>query len=162
MSVDLADLVEFLKVEVNPPGQDLFPDTLDAEWETRLANAFWNARLDGMLSTYVESDGAISPVTGTTEMSRELQQVIVFLAGYAALMQRLSAIRTKLRAKAGPVEFETENSATVLHDQGMALRDRLNRILWRLSDIGVVPDYVIDAVQARADSFASGIQSWIR
>lgn len=162
MSVDLGDLVEFVKVEVNPPGTELFADATDAEWITRLQNAFWNARLDGMLAGYVEADGEITPETGSTDMPRELQQVIVFMAGYAALMQRLSSIRTGLRAKAGPVEFETQNSATVLHDQALALKDRLDRILYLLSEIGFVPSYVIDSVRARAESLAFGTQSWVR
>lgn len=164
MAVDLGDLVENLKLEVNPPGGDLFPGTLDTEWIGRLANAFWNGRLDGItaLTAYVEVDGSISPASGDTDMPRELQQVLVFLAGYAALMQRLSSIRTSLRAKAGPAEFETQNSATVLHDQAVALRERLHRVLARMSDLGTTPDLVIDAVQARTSSIASGTTSWVR
>lgn len=162
MAVDLADLVEFVKVEVNPPGVDLFPDALDDEWLTRLRNAFWNARLDGLLAGYVEEDGEVTPLSGITDMPRELQQVIIFFAGYTALMNKLTSTRASLRAKAGPVEFETQNAATVMTAQATSLRERMSRILALLSESGVVTDVVIDAVRARADSLSLGITTWVR
>lgn len=162
MAVDLADLIEFVKVEVNPPGVDLFPEAVDDEWLTRLRNAFWNARLDGLLAGYVEADGEVTPLSGTTDMPRELQQVIIFFAGYTALMNKLTSTRGSLRAKAGPVEFETQNAATVMTAQAGALRDRMSRILALLSESGVVTDVVIDAVMARADSLSVGVTTWVR
>lgn len=161
MAVDLSDLVEFLKVEVNPPGQDLFPGTLDAEWLTRLRNAFWSARLDGLLTGYTEDDGEVVPLSGTTDMDRELQQVIVFFAGYKAVMNKLLATRASFRAKAGPTEFEVVTAATVLTDQAKSLREQLARVLTRLGDIGATSVEVIDAISARADSIGGGITSWV-
>lgn len=162
MAVDLADLVEFLKVEVNPPGVNLFPEALDTEWLTRLRNAFWNARMDGLLGGYVEEDGEVTPLSGTTDMPREMQQVIIFFAGYTALMNKLTSMRAALRAKAGPVEFEMQNAATVMTAQATSLRDRMSRILALLSESGVVTDVVIDAVMARADSLGAGVITWVR
>jgi hypothetical protein len=162
MAVDLSDLVEFLKVEVNPPGVDLFPSTNDDEWLTRLRNAFWTARMDGFFPTFVESDGFVFPASGTTDMDRELQQVIVFLAGYTAVMSELRNKRASFRAKAGPAEFETTQAATVLTEQSKALREQLARILFRLSDMGSTSVAVIDAVMARTDSLAGGFTTWVR
>jgi hypothetical protein len=160
MAVDLGDLVPNLEALVSPPGNDLFADTEDDEWVTRLANGFWNARLDGLLSGYVEADGAVTPTSGDTDMSRELQQVIVFYAAYDTILLALRAINTTFRAQAGPVSYETGQSAQVLRDIATALKEKRNLLLSRLSDLGVTSDYVIDAIIARQDSLLDGITYW--
>jgi hypothetical protein len=162
VSVELEDLVEFLKVEVNPPGVDLFPDATDDEWLTRLRNAFWTARMDGFFPSFTEADGSVLPLTAGPDMDRELQQVIVFLAGYTAVMNELRNKRASFRAKAGAAEFETTQAATVLTAQSQALREQLQRILFRLSDMGVTPVEVIDSLVARTESLGAGITSWVR
>ena len=161
MAVDLGDLVPYLEAEVSPPGNDLFDTTGDDEWVTRLANGFWNARLDGLLAGYVETDGLVVPVSGTTDMSRELQQVIVFYAAYDTILLALRTLNTMFRAQAGPVEFETQQSAQVLRDIAAALKDKRNLLLSRLSDIGATTDYVIDAIIARQDSMLNGAMHWV-
>lgn len=161
MAVDLGDLVIPLRMEISPPGQDLFPDATDDEFTDRLANGFWNARLDGILAGYVESDGAITPVDGTTDMSRELQQVIVFYAAYDTILLALRAMNTSFRAVAGPVEFETQQSAQVLRDIAQALKEKRNILLTRLSDLGLTTDYVIDSVIARQDSLLARVTTWV-
>lgn len=160
MSVALASLVTSIKLEVSPPGTDLYPGTTDDEWIGRLANGFWNARIDGMLAGYVEADGEVFPESGTTDMPRDLQQVIVFVTAYGTVFQKLLNIRTQLKAKAGPVEFETQNSATVLRDLAQSLRDRYAILLRRLSDLGMVPDYVIDGIMARTDALVNEGRGW--
>ncbi len=161
MSVDLGDLVASIKLEVSPPGVDLFPEATDEEWTDRLANAFWNARIDGMLTGYVEADGLITPTSGTTDMPRDLQQVIVFMAAYNAIYLKLLNTRTSFRAKAGAVEYETQNSATVLKDLSDSLRQRYLILLQRLADLGYVDTYVIDAVVARDSSLADRTTWWV-
>ncbi len=161
MSVDLGDLVSSIKLEVNPPGVDLFPEATDEEWADRLANAFWNARIDGMLAGYVEADGIVTPTSGDTDMPRDLQQVIVFMAAYSAIFSKLLNTRTSFRAKAGAVEYETQNSATVLKDLADSLKQRYLILLQRLADLGYVGTYVIDAVIARQDALAAGQGWWV-
>jgi len=161
VSVDLADLVPNIKLEVNPPGTNLFPEATDTEWAERLANAFWNARIDGMLPGYIESDGFISPITGTTDMPRELQQVIVFMAAYNTIYLKLLTQRTGFRAQAGSVEYETSSSATVLKGLADSLKERYNILLGRLSDLGLVPTYVIDSYLARDNALGAGVGVWV-
>lgn len=162
MSVDLGDLVASIKLEVNPPGGNLFPDATDDEWTDRLANAFWNARIDGMLPGYVELDGLVSPIPpATADMPRELQQVIVFMAAYSTLYLKLLNTRTSFRAKAGSVEYETQSSATVLKDLAESLRERYLILLRRLSDLGYVNTLVIDAVIARDEALGVGAGWWV-
>jgi hypothetical protein len=69
MAVDLSSLVENVKAEVQPPGEDVYPDATDDDWVMRLINAFWSAVLDGIITGYaVDDDGIVSPVTGTTDL----------------------------------------------------------------------------------------------
>lgn len=161
MAIDLADLVDSIKLEVSPPGQDLFPDASDDEWAARLANAFWNARIDGMLPGYVESDGLVTPITGDTDMPRDLQQVIVFMAAYDTVFLKLLNTQTGFRAKAGSVEYETSSSAQILRDLANSLRDRYLLLLRRLSDLGYVPTYVIDSYIAREVALSAGDGYWV-
>lgn len=161
MSVDLGDLVPNIKLEVSPPGSNLFPNATDDEWQDRLANAFWNARIDGFLPGYVEADGLITPITGTTDMPRDLQQVIVFMAAYSTLYLQLLGTKTGFRAKAGSVEYETTQSAQVLRDLAQSLKMRYEILLTRLSDLGLIPTYAFDAYIEREQVLMQGDGFWI-
>lgn len=156
MAVDLGDLIEPLRREVSPPGEDLFPNATDDEFFGNLQDAFWDARLDGLLANYTESDGLITTTSGTGDIDRELQQLIVLYAGLRIVRNHLRALNTLFRSKAGPVEFETQKSATLLKGllDELAMRRRL--VLNRLADLGAVDSYYIDAIAAREESITWG------
>lgn len=156
MAVDLFDLVETLKREVNPPGYNLFPAATDDTWAGYLEDAFWNARLAGMLSDYTAADGQVVPLSGTTDITRDLQSLIVLFAAISIVTAELRRINTAFKAKAGPVEFEVENSATVLKEVLAELKSRRNFVLARLSDVGVTTDAYIDAVIGRTEALGYG------
>lgn len=157
MSVDIGNLIDAVRAEVNPPGEDLFPNATDDDYLLRLINAFWNATLDGIISGYeVDDDGIVTPSSGTTDMSRELQQVIVFYAGIDAVRNHLRSLNTVFRAQAGPVEFEQQKSANTLRDILRELRDRRAILLGRLSDLGVTSSYYVDGVLTRDESMLYG------
>lgn len=161
MAVDLSDLVEALKREVSPPGDDLFPDAGDEEYLGHLMDAFWETMLDGLISGYtVDDDGMLTPVSGTTDLSRELQQIIVFYAGVRIVRNHLRNMNTVQRSKAGPVEFEIEKSANTLRDLLKELKDRRNLLLNRLSDMGVIPSYYFNVLNERNDSTRWGDDPW--
>lgn len=161
MAVDLGDLIENLQAEINPPGSNLYPDATDDDWVTRLVNAFWDTVLDGLITGYTESDGLVSPSSGTTELTRELQQIVVFYAGISVVRNAIRDLNTKLRAKAGPVEFETAKSANTLRDILKELQYRRSLLLNRLSDLGVTDSYYIDAVTARDESYQDSLTNWV-
>ena len=161
MAVDLGDLIENLQAEVNPPGTDLFPDANDEDWVVRLQNGFWNAVLDGLIIGYTESDGLVTPMSGTTDLSRDLQQIVVFYAGMDTIRNEIRNLGVNTRAKAGPVEFESTKSATTLRDILKELQYRRNLLLNRLGDLGVTSTYYIDAVIARDQSYVDGLTSWV-
>lgn len=160
MAVDLGDLIEPLQREVSPPGEDLFPNATEDEWLGNLQDAFWDARLDGLLEGYTEVDGSVTPVSGTTEMARELQQIVVLYAGVRIVRNHLRALNTLFRAKAGPVEFEQQKSANLLTDLLAELRDRRKTLLIRLGDLGLTDSYYIDALVARDQSLGWGDTFW--
>lgn len=162
MAVDLFDLVEPLKREVSPPGEDLFPNATDDDYFGNLQDAFWDARLDGLLEEYTESDGSITPISGSTDMTRDLQQVIVLYAGVRIVRNHLRALNTVFRSKAGPVEFETQKAASVLKALLDELRTRRNTVLSRLSDVGGVDSYYIDALLERDESIYYEDTYWVR
>ncbi len=146
MAVDLNDLVEYLNAEIGPTtaatltgGQKLLA----------LRNAFWSAKLDGVtaLADYREVDGTIDPVGGV-ELDRELQQIIVFWAGIAIVSNELRNSNTSFRAKAGPVEYETQTSANVLRGILDLLLERRALLVKRLSDSGRTTVGIVDSVAA--------------
>lgn len=151
MAIDLGDLVESLQREVSPPGTNLFPDAVDDEYFGHLQDSFWEVKLDGIevFDNYTESEGLVTPTAGTTELTRDLQQLIVLYAGIRIVRNALRNINTLFRSVAGPVEFETQQSATVMKAILEELQIRRNFVLNRLSDIGSVDSTYIDMVITR-------------
>jgi hypothetical protein len=159
MGLDLGDLVETLKREVNPPGRNVLTEPSDDVWVGRLMDAFWDGRLDGLFAGYVVDDeGVVTPVApGADDMGRDLAQAIVFLAAYNALYLALMNTRTQFKAEvAGGTSYETQQSAQVLREMALSLKERRDILLYRLSDIGLVPTYVIDAFLERQAAFEMG------
>lgn len=163
MSVDLSDTIENLRREVSPPGSDSFPDATDDMYLGYLQDAFWEARLDGVtaLASFNQDDGIISPVTvGGTDITGDLVQLLVMYGGIRILRNQLINMGTGFRAKAGPAEFETSNSGQMMTAVLNELRDRRNIILTRLSDVGAIPSYYIDALISREESLYLGTTYW--
>lgn len=150
MAVDLGNLIENLKAEVQPPGEDAFPDATDDDWVMRLMNAFWTAVLDGVINGYtVDDNGIVTPTSGTTDLSRMMQQIVVFYAGIDIVRNSLRTLNISTHSVAGPVEFEITKSANTLRDILKELQTRRDIILTRLSDLGAIPTSYVDAVLAR-------------
>lgn len=162
MAVDLLDLIPALKVAVNPPGSDLFSTTTNEEWVLRLENAFWNARLDGLFSNYRAESGAIEPVSGTTDITRDALQLVILYAGLDVVLSELRNAQSAFKAVAGPVSYETQRSAQLLREVLMTIRARINQIIYNLSTLGVADSYAIDAVIARTESIGAGDSWWVK
>lgn len=161
MAVDLGDLIENLTAMVNPPGANLWPDAVDDDWILRLQNGFWAAVLDGLITGYTEADGLIEPTSGSTDISRDLQQIVVIYGAMDTVLNEIRNLNTSLRAKAGPVEFETQKSANTLRDILKELQYRRSLLLDRLGDLGVTDTYYIDAVLERDAAYMDSLTSWV-
>lgn len=159
MPIDLGDLVEPLQREVNPPGTPTISAT-DEQWIGYLADAFWTARLRGAFAGYEEDEGLIVPTSGTTDLSREMQQLIVLFAGYRILLRAIQNAQTVFRAQAGPVEFETQQSAQVLRGVLAAIEAEMKEILNLVTGGSWATTVAyFDAVISRTTSIGDG-ESW--
>lgn len=159
MAVDLSDYVDSLKREVSPPGTDDFPSATDADWIGNMADAFWEARLDGLLAAWTcDVDGLVTPQLITTpaqpDIGRDMIQLVVLYASFRIIRNALRGLRTQFRATAGPVTFEYQQSSNLLRELMKDIAMRRDMILTRLSDLGSVPSYVIDGIIARDQSIA--------
>lgn len=130
MAIELADYVPVLRREVSPPGSTLFATVADPTMEGYLSDAFWEARLDGFLCGYSCSPtGVVTPLDPNgPDLPREQIALVVLYAGLKILRNQLINQTSRFSAKAGPVSFETENSANLMTEmakQLSAIRDRL-------------------------------------
>lgn len=143
MAVDLIDYVDALKREIQPPGSDLFAGVTDNDWVGYLGDAFWEARLDGFLEKWVATehgagDITIDPVNpGSAEIPRQYIALVVLYAGIRVLRNRILNTNTGFRAKAGPVEFEQQNSANLLSEMLKQLKATKDRIIESLENQAV-------------------------
>jgi len=131
MSVDLANLIEPLQVEVQAPGGDAYANATDDDYLGALINSFWEIRLYGYLTSWEEDSasrggppefvaGIVTPLnvdptyddpTGYSlveDLPRELQQLIILWAAWKIMLNNMATVNSVFRAKAGPVEYETQ------------------------------------------------------
>lgn len=160
MAIDLSDLVESVRRETSPPGTDLFPESSDDEWLGQLQDSFWEAKLYGFFSNYTESDGIVIPITGEEDLGRDWQQLVVLFAGIRAVRMQLTNQNTTFRAKAGPVEFETQGSSTVMNTVLRQLQERITLLQNYLGSLVASQTYYINGLAARNDSFLAGDEVW--
>jgi hypothetical protein len=183
VAIDLATLVDAVRVSVNPPGSDLFPDATDDSWIGALINSFWEIRLYGLLASWEEdaasrdgpldfTEGIVTPLgvdetyddpTGyaPTDMGRDYQQLVVLWTSWRTVLNRMGSLSTTFRAKAGPVEYETQNAATVLKSVLDALKQQLDAILGQLRNVGADTTIVLDAMVERSYAQAVGETWWV-
>jgi hypothetical protein len=157
-AIDLEELIPDVKAAVDAPGTASFPTATNAQWLAQLRNAFWEAKLNGFVgfANFQEADGSVTPISGTDTLSRELQQIIIFLAAAAAVRNKLFNLNTSFRAKAGPVEYETQQSAQVFKVLLDDLKSKLELWLLRLSDSGGVDTAYFDGYIEREYSLRYG------
>lgn len=150
MAVDLSEFVEVLKREIQPPGTNLFSTVTNTQWVGYLSDAFWEARLDGFMLGYeTNEDGEIVPVTdGDPDLGRQWMALIVLYAGVKILRNKILNLNTQFRAKAGPVEFEQQNSANMLVEMLKQLKATKDRVLEELQG-GQTGVLVLDAYSTR-------------
>jgi hypothetical protein len=160
MAIDLEDLVDPLKREMSPPGTDLFSTASDDDWLGQLEDSFWEAKLYGFFHNYTASENFVSPISGTTELPRDQQQLIVLFAGGRCLRNELKNMNTLFHAEAGSVSFETQNSANLLIAVLKDLRSKVDLALAALGEINSTTVAYIDSLYSREDSIYYGDTKW--
>lgn len=152
MAVDLSEdeYIDSLKREVTPLGSSVFDAVDSAVWLGYLTDAFWEAKLDGFMVGYVaDEDGEITNESGGADLPRQYIALVVLYAGIRVLRNRILNMNTGFRAKAGPVEFEQQNSATMLAEMLKQLRATKDRIIDELDSGEVTSVLALDAFSAR-------------
>jgi len=146
MAVELSEYVDVLRREVTPPGGTQFDGVSDDVFTGYLADAVWEARLDGFLEGWAaDEDGTIEPIGGK-EFPREHVALLVLYSGIRILRLRILNTNTRFHAKAGPAEFSQEQSANALTE----MLKNLNEVKDRLLDVGPTSAYLIDGYSVRA------------
>lgn len=111
--MDLFDLTGALQRAVAPPGEfkTLFPNSTDDALAGTLADGIAEAQLDGFLST-VNLD--VDSNATDLDLTPAQQALVVLYARARIVTARLANLKSRTRYKAGPVEAETEQAASVL------------------------------------------------
>lgn len=171
MAVNLLDMVPTVRREVTPPGSTTFQTVPDTVFVGYLADAFWEVKLDGFIEPYVcDSSGIIipagdpdaanisqgfdaTPFDPSVDMPRDQVALVCLYAGIKIIRNKLLEQTSRLRAKAGPVEFEQDYSANLLVEMLKELQAIRTRLLFlKAEDMQVS---LIDAFSARSSSPAS-------
>lgn len=134
---DLGDLVASLQRVVAPPGQfdTLYPLASSSDMVGYLTDALAEATLDGFFFD--------APITWTDEgittpdLNRGQQALIVIYGGYTFLKAELKNKTSLSRYKAGPVEYETQQGASVIAGLLQEAADRKKQLILQQSEIGV-------------------------
>ena len=110
---DLTTLVPSLKRALAAPGEfdTYFPEALDDDLASMLADAMAEAQLDGFLGA---TDLDVATVSTDPDLSNPQQALVVLYAMSRVLTARIANLKNKTRYKAGSAEAETEQSASVL------------------------------------------------
>lgn len=163
MSVDLSSYVGTLTRQVTPLGGSLPAGVTNTMMKNYLMDAFWQARLDGLMVGFsCDTNGIITPLNpGDPDLDLRYVAMIVLYASITILSNQIlksAGASTKFRAKAGPVEFEQESStsATVLAEMLKQLRLTKDQILEELDSlVGATHTYYLDAYSVRALDYRS-------
>lgn len=171
MAVDLSDYVSTVRREVTPPGSTTFSTVSDDVFVGYLADAFWEVKLDGFNEAFTcDADGIVIPIDDpdavnvsngfeattfnpATDMPRDQVALVCLYAGIKIIRNKLLEQNTRIRAKAGPVEYESDFSANLLIEMLKELQSVRARLLYLKTynqDVNL-----IDAFSARSVSAAS-------
>lgn len=144
---NLSDLVDAFKRQVALPGgfETAYPNVTDDDLADSLADAFSECQLDGWFGTYTIrlTSNQVSPAL--TPAARAL---VVVYAGMRWVRIQMLSIKSNVRYKAGPVEYETAQAASLLTQ---LLKDMTARKDALIADAkyGAGASYVMDAVWGR-------------
>ena len=96
-------------------------------------------------------------------MRRGVVQLVVLYAGFRIILNDFRNKRASFRAKAGPVEYETSQAATVLRDVLKAIQDKIKLVLANVSDYADGTSVaVFDSVIESSYAMATRDQWWVR
>lgn len=123
--MELFDLTGSLQRAVAPPGEfkTYFPSTTDDDLAGTLADGLAEAQLDGFLRNVTLDAAAFQT---DVDLNSGQQALVVLYARARIIVARLANIKSRTRYKAGNVEAEVEQAASVLVEllKEMSLRKK--------------------------------------
>lgn len=157
MATTVATLRDMLRREINIPGFEQLPDITGLQLDSYILDAFWESRLLGMLGSYsVNEDGDIAG-PGDSDLPQWYQQLVTIVAGLRIIRMKMLNLAINFSAKAGPVEYEQQASATTLRAVFGSLEDRLKMVLSLHSDeLGASAIVYFDGALQRESSLLHG------
>ena len=154
MATDLNDLTAPLKREVAVPGTfaTVYPNTSDGDLVGSLMDAFGRAQIDGFFLTQTLD---VDLETVDPDLSPAGQQVVVLYAAESILRSQIMSLKQRVLYEAGPVKYETENSASVL---SAILKDLTARRMAMLNQAALVRRGVTFGMQDMYADRVSGVE----
>lgn len=127
----VSDLRAQLSRRINVTGAEQLGDLTSGLLDGHILDGFWSARLQGMLAAYTSDGTDITKSSNGDDLPEHLQQMVVLFAAFHLIRMKIMQLAVNFSAKAGPVEYEQQASATVLR----ALLDSLEREIVQLKAI---------------------------
>lgn len=171
MATSLKSMIPSLDRSVNAPGAELYPTASASQKMGYLADGFWDARLAGTLTTWTIIDGDdLATPDGTTDyitdlstmeddLPEEFQMMVVIFAGARMISIKILNLAINFTAKAGPVSYEQQASATTLRAVLATLEKRLAELKIMYSDSFTPGQFTyMDGALQRAASEVQGYQ----
>ena len=144
MATAVTEMIPSLQREVNPPGFAQYPDALPADFIGYIEDGFWEGRLMGVFGTWTIVDGQTltTPLSGDfitnddeADFPEPDQMFLVIIAGFRLLQRKAINLAVNFKAKAGPVEYDQQTSATVIRELLQSLERRLESYKQMYSDL---------------------------
>lgn len=168
MATTISSMRPLLRNEINVPGFAQIPDVTNSDLDGYLKNGFWHLRLRSVMSSYNLDDGSgltppasedvIYQASNEGDLPVELQHLVALAGGFRMIRLKTLNLAVNFRAKAGPVEYEQQASATTLR----AVLASLEAELVQLSELyasawGNAGFYYMDGVLQREASELGGL-----
>lgn len=159
MAVELVELVELLRANLNVPGtaRPMFNFDDEAPWVNALAAGFWMAKNRGravsLWTNYrvnVDADQIVNIVDASIELDPEDQYIVVLQAAMTAIETLLLSLPTHIKNVAGPTSTELERSSNVLRQLLLDKRQELEDSLKATTGGSTVRAYIVDAIITRS------------
>ena len=167
MATLVSDLRASLRREINVPGFPQLADITNTELDGYISDGFWEVRLLGMLEEYTLTDGTefatppgsvIKLIADDGNFPPQYQMLVVIDAGLRLIRLKALDLAQSLTAKAGPVEYQRQISATVLRAILDSLEQRLNELKVGYSDLIPAGGFqYFDGVLQREASFLNNM-----
>jgi hypothetical protein len=127
-SMELIDLVPSLKRALAAPGEfaTFFPSSTDNDLAATVADGVAEAQLDGFLSS-ISLD--VLNASTSPDLSNAQQSLVILYSMSRVLTARVANLKNRTRYKAGNVEAETEQSASVLVELLRTTKERKKALL---------------------------------